>query len=89
MQYATGPLLRGLYGKISERAVIESGDGIYVLEENRLIGSPRLRTLRVRNDSCDVHLDLREFIKVCYDVYSTESEAKEPFGLANGSAYVT
>ena len=86
MQYATGPLLRGLYGKASERTTVEPVDGIYVLEENRLIGSPRLRTLRVRNDSCNVHLDFHDFIKVCYDVYSTDSEDREPFGLANGSA---
>jgi len=82
----SGPLLHGLYGNTSERAVLESSDGIYVLEENRLIGSPRLRTLRVRNDSCNVHLDFREFVKVCYDVYSADGEDKAPFGLAGGSA---
>jgi len=85
LQYASGPLLRGLYGKASEQAKVDAADGIYVLKENRLIGSPRLRTLRVRNDSCHVHLDFHEFIKVCYDVYSTESEDTEPFGLASGS----
>jgi len=86
LQYATSPLLRGLYGKAGERADVEMPDGIYVLEENRLVGSPRLRMLRVRNDSCNVHLDFREFIHVCYDVYSSDSEDREPFNLANGSA---
>jgi len=86
LQYASGPLLRGLYGKASEQSKVVSADGIYVLEENRLIGAPRLRTLRVRNDSCNIHLDFRESIKVCYDVYSTESADTEPFGLASGSA---
>jgi len=86
LQYTRGPLLRGLYGTASRQAAAPSADGIYVLEENRLIGAPRLRTLRVRNDSCHVHLDFREFIKVCYDVYSSDSEDREPFGLANGSA---
>lgn len=44
--------------------------------------------LRVRNDSCDVHMDYREFITVCYDVFSTDSEDRATFGLANGPAYV-
>jgi len=86
LQYATGPLLRGLYGKASEQSKLDSADGFYVLEENWLIGSPRLRMLRVRNDSCSIYLDFQEFIKVCYDVYSTEAEDTEPYGLASGSA---
>lgn len=86
MQYASGPLLRGLYVKTSDQSKVDSVSGIYVLEENRLIGPPRLRMLRVRNDSCCVHLDFREFIKVCYGVYSAESEDTETFGLADGSA---
>ncbi|KFM66209.1 Polycystic kidney disease 2-like 1 protein, partial [Stegodyphus mimosarum] len=58
-----------------------------VLYENRLLGSPRLRQLRVRNDSCVVHDDFKSSISECYDVYSPQIEDTRPFGLINGTAW--
>ena len=52
-----------------------------VLVENKLLGLPRLRLLRVRNDSCEINLDFRNLITECYDVYSSGSEDSAPFGL--------
>jgi hypothetical protein len=40
----------------------------------------RLRQLRVRDDSCQVHQDFQNAIKKCYDEYSVSSEDHEPFG---------
>lgn len=57
-----------------------------VLYENRLLGSPRLRMLRVRNDSCAVHDDFKTSISECYDVYSPQVEDTRPFGPINGTA---
>lgn len=51
-----------------------------ILYENRLLGLPRIRQLRVRNDSCAVHVDFQNAIKVCYDQYSSSMEDKSPFG---------
>ncbi|XP_015913984.2 polycystin-2 [Parasteatoda tepidariorum] len=58
-----------------------------VLYENRLLGSPRLRQLRVRNDSCVVHDDFKSSISECYDVYSPQVEDKRSFGVLNGTAW--
>ncbi|CAN7994310.1 unnamed protein product [Ixodes hexagonus] len=58
-----------------------------ILYENRLLGSPRIRQLRVRNDSCNVHSDFKKAITQCYDTYSPHFEDKGPFGLMNGSAW--
>ena len=51
-----------------------------ILYENRLLGLPRLRQLRVKNDSCDVHQDFQNAIKQCYDSYSASIEDDAPFG---------
>ena len=40
----------------------------------------RLRQIRVRNDSCQVHPDFQNAIKHCYDEYSESNEDHEPFG---------
>ncbi|XP_076348881.1 polycystin-2-like protein 1 isoform X3 [Tachypleus tridentatus] len=58
-----------------------------ILYENRLLGTPRLRQLRVRNDSCNIHENFKETISKCYDIYSPEVEDTEPFGLLNGTAW--
>ncbi|KAL1425989.1 hypothetical protein MTO96_018639 [Rhipicephalus appendiculatus] len=58
-----------------------------ILYENRLLGSPRIRQLRVRNDSCNVHSDFKKAITQCFDNYSPHFEDKSPFGLMNGSAW--
>ena len=35
-----------------------------ILYENRLLGLPRIRQLRVRNDTCEIHPDFQNAIKV-------------------------
>ena len=57
-----------------------------ILAKVALLGAPRLRQLRVRNDSCVVHEDFREDILNCYDVYSPDKEDQLPFGPQNGTA---
>lgn len=58
-----------------------------ILYENRLLGSPRFRQLRVRNNSCNVHTNFKKVISQCYDNYSPFFEDTEPFGLMNGTAW--
>ncbi|GAB6028334.1 Polycystic kidney disease [Chamberlinius hualienensis] len=60
----------------------------YVLDGNILLGIPRLKQLRVRNDSCRVHDDFRAFVSVCYNAYSEDVEDRLNFGYQNGTAWV-
>lgn len=58
----------------------------YIYYENKLLGVPRLRSLRVRNDSCIVPGDFQDDIPFCYNEYSAASEDQTTFGPANGTA---
>lgn len=87
VQFAQGPLLDGLYWtKWYNNQSLGHGSHSFIYYENLLLGVPRLRQLRVRNDSCTVHEDFRDDIMNCYDVYSPEKEEQLPFGLLNGTA---
>ncbi len=50
--------------------------------ENKLLGSPRIRQLRVKNNSCKVNSLFNGEIKSCYGEYSYSNEDTAPFGLA-------
>ena len=47
--------------------------------ENRMLGLPRMRMLKVHNRSCTIHPDFINAIKVCYAPYKEEFEDKEDF----------
>uniref|UniRef100_A0A8D0XYL2 Polycystin-2-like protein 1 n=1 Tax=Sus scrofa TaxID=9823 RepID=A0A8D0XYL2_PIG len=86
--FAQGPLLDSLYWtKWYNNQSLGHGSHSFIYYENLLLGVPRLRQLRVRNDSCVVHEDFREDILSCYDVYSPDKEEQLPFGLFNGTAW--
>ncbi|MEJ1276345.1 polycystic kidney disease 2-like 1 [Cricetulus griseus] len=88
VQFAQGPLLDSLYWtKWYNNQSLGRGSHSFIYYENLLLGVPRLRQLRVRNDSCVVHEDFREDILNCYDVYSPDKEDQLPFGPLNGTAW--
>lgn len=76
----TGPILDGLYWENWYNGQNASQYG-YIYFENKLLGVPRLRQLRVRNGSCSVHPMFRSTISDCYASYSYFAESKAPFGL--------
>ena len=49
-----------------------------ILGANRLLGVPRMRLLRVRNDSCIVPNDFKEAITVslCFITFKAQTESK-------------
>lgn len=67
-----------------------------ILYENRLLGLPRLRQLRVKNDSCFVPMLIQEMrisqrkndIHECYDEYSKSIEDPSNFSLGKNGKYV-
>uniref|UniRef100_A0A1B6L2A3 Uncharacterized protein n=1 Tax=Graphocephala atropunctata TaxID=36148 RepID=A0A1B6L2A3_9HEMI len=58
-----------------------------ILFENKIIGRPRVRQLRVRPDSCTVPEDFRLMFANCYAEYDSGSESTDTFGPANGSVW--
>jgi Polycystin cation channel len=59
-----------------------------ILVENQIIGLPRIRLLRVDNQSCEVNTDFRSIVGVCYGGYSQANEDQSSYGPANSSALV-
>ncbi|XP_064627409.1 polycystin-2-like isoform X2 [Lineus longissimus] len=80
-RFAESPLMDGLYWEKWYNGKNVTNDELgYIFYENRLLGVPRIRQLKVRNDSCTVPEDFSNEIKECFDSYATSVEATEPFG---------
>ncbi|KAG8435262.1 hypothetical protein GDO86_013277 [Hymenochirus boettgeri] len=86
--FSQGPLLDGLYWtKWYNNASLMDNANSLIYYENLLLGVPRIRQIKVKNNSCIVHKDFRDEIYGCYDVYSKEKEDVSQFGLINGTAW--
>uniref|UniRef100_A0A8C3QHZ4 Polycystin 2 like 1, transient receptor potential cation channel n=1 Tax=Cyanoderma ruficeps TaxID=181631 RepID=A0A8C3QHZ4_9PASS len=87
--YAQGPLLDNLYWTkwYNNESLAAHSTQSYIYYENLLLGVPRMRQLKVKNNSCVVHDDFKEEILGCYDVYSEDKEERISFGLINGTAW--
>ncbi|XP_005025282.1 polycystin-2-like protein 1 isoform X1 [Anas platyrhynchos] len=87
--YAQGPLLDNLYWTkwYNNESLAAHNTQSYIYYENLLLGVPRMRQLKVKNNSCVVHDDFKEEISGCYDVYSEDKEERISFGLVNGTAW--
>ncbi|KAF2979646.1 hypothetical protein EK904_003001 [Melospiza melodia maxima] len=87
--YAQGPLLDNLYWTkwYNNESLAPHSTQSYIYYENLLLGVPRMRQLKVKNNSCVVHDDFKEEISGCYDVYSEDKEERVSFGLINGTAW--
>ncbi|KAL7990360.1 hypothetical protein Chor_013790 [Crotalus horridus] len=87
-RYTQGPFLDSLYWtKWYNNKSLGHNAQSYIYYENLLLGVPRIRQLKVQNNSCVVHDDFKEDIAGCYDVYNKEKENISPFGLLNGTAW--
>ncbi|XP_078421465.1 polycystin-2-like protein 1 [Cetorhinus maximus] len=85
--YAQGPLLNGLYWtKWYNGDSFEHGPHSFIYYENILLGVPRIRQIKVMNNSCVVHKDFRKDITGCYDVYTADNEKKSP--IKNATAWI-
>ncbi|XP_062378932.1 polycystin-2 isoform X1 [Sardina pilchardus] len=87
-KYAEGPFLNGMYWEVwyNNKTLQENQSLIYY--ENLLLGVPRLRQVKVRNESCTVHEDLRDRVQDCYSMYSPTNEDRAAFGLKKGTPWV-
>nr|XP_020454653.1 polycystic kidney disease 2-like 1 protein [Monopterus albus] len=86
--FAQGPLLSGLYWtKWYNNQSLDHGDQSYIYYENMLLGVPRMRQIKIKNNSCKVPKDFQEEIMECYAVYNEKKEDDLSFGLINGTAW--
>ncbi|XP_070774070.1 polycystin-2 [Enoplosus armatus] len=87
-KFTEGPFLNGMYWEVwyNNKSLPENQSLIYY--ENLLLGVPRLRQVKVRNESCSVHEDLREEVQDCYNMYTPTNEDTSSFGPKNGTAWV-
>ncbi|XP_047434835.1 polycystin-2 isoform X2 [Mugil cephalus] len=87
-EFTEGPFLSGMYWEVwyNNKSLPENQSLIYY--ENLLLGVPRLRQVKVRNESCSVHEDLRDEVQDCYNMYTPTNEDTAPFGPRNGTAWV-
>ncbi|XP_054164324.1 polycystic kidney disease 2-like 1 protein [Oppia nitens] len=85
-KFAEGPLMDGLYWErwYNNDSLITKNSVLY---ENYLLGSPRLRQLKVKNDSCEVHRDFQRAIFTCYNFYAQVFEDREASGGKNDSSF--
>ncbi|KAG5883446.1 hypothetical protein JTB14_028723 [Gonioctena quinquepunctata] len=58
-----------------------------IQHENKVLGVPRIRQVKVRNDSCIVHEYFRRLFLNCYDHYSDDAEDRQPFGPETSTAW--
>ncbi|XP_050390964.1 polycystin-2 isoform X1 [Patella vulgata] len=80
-RYAKEPLMKGLYWETwyNNESVPEAQQG-YIYYENKLLGVPRIRQLKVHSNSCVVHEDFKGVIQECFDSYAEGIEDTKPFG---------
>lgn len=85
-QVMSEPVLNGLFDQkwYNGEDLTESQYG-YVLFENKILGLPRLRQLRVTNHSCKVHEKFQTIIPDCYGVYSGGRENRTTYKPENVS----
>lgn len=81
------PLLDSLYWtKWYNDEPLPNENQSFIYYENLLLGVPRIRQIKVKNNSCTVHPDFKREISDCFDVYSEKKEDDSRFGLINGTA---
>lgn len=59
-------LINGLYGDFPKECV--------------LLGPARIRQIRVRNNSCNVHEEFKNYFETCFGFYTSENEDLNNFG---------
>ncbi|KAM9314133.1 polycystin-2 isoform 2-T2 [Pholidichthys leucotaenia] len=87
-KFTEGPFLSGMYWEVwyNNKSLPENHSLIYY--ENLLLGVPRLRQVKVRNETCSIHEDLRDEVQECFSIYTATNEDTAPFGPKNGTAWV-
>ncbi|XP_036916716.1 polycystic kidney disease 2-like 2 protein [Sturnira hondurensis] len=81
-KFMEGPLLEGLYWDSQSN---DKSSHIYY--ENILLGVPRVRQLKVRNNTCKVYPSFQPLMTDCYAKYTSENEDISDFGLKHDTEW--
>ncbi|XP_032693625.1 polycystic kidney disease 2-like 2 protein isoform X3 [Lontra canadensis] len=82
-KFMEGPLLEGLYWDAwyTNKTLYDLKNSSRIYYENILLGVPRVRQLKVRNNTCKVYSSLQSLMDECYDRYASKNEDLADFGL--------
>lgn len=82
-KFMEGPLLEGLYWDAwyTNKTLYDLKNSSRIYYENILLGVPRVRQLKVRNNTCKVYSSLQSLMDECYDRYTSKNEDLADFGL--------
>ncbi|XP_049643319.1 polycystic kidney disease 2-like 2 protein [Suncus etruscus] len=82
-KFMEGPLLEGLYWDTwyNDMDLYDLKNSSRIYYENILLGVPRVRQLKVRNNTCLVYSSFQTLMNECYDKYTTKNEDLAEFGL--------
>ncbi|XP_052011806.1 polycystic kidney disease 2-like 2 protein isoform X2 [Apodemus sylvaticus] len=82
-KFMEGPLLDGLYWDswYSNKQLYNAKNSSRIYYENILLGVPRVRQLRVRNNTCKVYPAFQSLVSDCYNKYTAKNEDLSDFGL--------
>ncbi|XP_013783094.1 polycystin-2-like [Limulus polyphemus] len=86
-KFAEHVMLDALYWDTWYNEKTTVGNERSILYVNRLLGAPRLRQLRVRNNSCIIPDEFKRAITDCYNVYSSKNEDTQSYGVYDGTAW--
>ncbi|XP_077780676.1 polycystin-2-like protein 2 isoform X2 [Podarcis muralis] len=88
-QFIEGPLLDGLdWGtSYNNDSTTDERNTTLIYYENLLLGVPRIRQLKVRNNTCSIYPSFRAFMKECYGKYQYLHEDRQSFGFKNASEW--
>ncbi|CAF2049011.1 unnamed protein product [Rotaria magnacalcarata] len=77
-----GPICSRLYNIHITQFNITKSDYGYIYNENKILGVARLRQVRVKPNSCELHKEFakRNYTQGCYAAYTTRNEDKDSFG---------
>lgn len=87
--YVNHVFIKNIYGDMKKSSTGKSNvqnEKLTLLNENILIGPPRLKLKRVLNNSCVIDKLLQGNFHECFGTYDRSIEDVNPFGLKNGTA---
>uniref|UniRef100_A0A2R8MZW4 Polycystin 2 like 2, transient receptor potential cation channel n=1 Tax=Callithrix jacchus TaxID=9483 RepID=A0A2R8MZW4_CALJA len=88
-KFMEGPLLEGLYWDswYNNQQLYNLKNSSRIYYENILLGVPRVRQLKVRNNTCKVYSSFQSSISECYGKYTSANEDLSNFGLTSNSEW--